>query len=151
MEEANTTSSGRHRHPFNNHFLLVFLCLFLFTRMIVGWRDGRYKLTAICHVEKMGKMKKDEEEKGINKNNPGNYGAKRAAVMISFCLYNTLDKVIWDKSGDVVYDWHGLMYWRRGGPLLGCWSCCVLFLNFLFPAVSAASSLQICVEPIRFA
>lgn len=25
MEEANTTSSGRRRHPFNNHFLLVFL------------------------------------------------------------------------------------------------------------------------------
>jgi hypothetical protein len=62
VEEANTTYSGR-RNPFNNHFLLVFLGLFLFTRMIVGWRDGRYKLTAICHVEKMGKIKKRKRNK----------------------------------------------------------------------------------------
>ncbi len=31
---------------------------------------------------------------------------KRAAVMISFCLDNSLDKVIW---GNVVYDWPSLM------------------------------------------
>ncbi len=45
------------RHPFNNHFLLVFLLFHSGDCRMA--RRGRYKLTAICHGEKWGK----EEEK----------------------------------------------------------------------------------------